>query len=41
MGFGLTNAPATFMSVLNDVLHSFLRKSVIIFLDDILVFNRF
>ena len=40
MGFGLTNSPATFMSVLNDVLHLFPRKSVIILLDDILVFRR-
>ena len=28
MGFGLTNSPAIFMSVMNDVLRPFLRKSI-------------
>ena len=37
MGFGLTNAPATFMSLMNEVMRPFLRKCVIVFLDDILV----
>ena len=40
MGFGLTNAPATFMSSMNEVLRLFLRRCVIVFLDDILGFSK-
>jgi hypothetical protein len=38
--FGLCNAPATFMRVMNDVLRRFLDDCVIVFLDDIFIFNN-
>jgi hypothetical protein len=40
MSFGLTNAPAYFMYLMNKIFMEYLDKFVVVFIDDILVYSR-
>ncbi|CUA71631.1 Transposon Tf2-11 polyprotein [Rhizoctonia solani] len=40
MPFGLTNAPAAFQHFMNDILRDLLDVTVIVYLDDILIFSK-
>jgi hypothetical protein len=39
MSFGLTNAPAYFMNLMNKVFMEYLDRFVVVFIDDILVYS--
>ena len=41
MPFGLTNTLVVFMCLMNNVMHKYLDKFVVMFIDDILIYSKY